>query len=97
MNDLMLRSMHDDEDGLRFLALSRIPQCTTCPRLAALRSNHQQGCPRPVPDAPRACTYLYCAPLVRRYGKREVEVSSSAASSCLLARTDASQLPLTEA
>jgi hypothetical protein len=60
----------DEEDGLRLFALSRIPRCATCPRLAALEANHGDGAARAVPSAPRSCTDEYCAPLVKRYGAR---------------------------
>ena len=89
--DRMNKSMHhctpDDEDGLRLLGLSRIPQCATCPRLAALRANHGSDSARPIPDAPAACTYRYCKPLVRRYGRPEVEFSPDASSGFALTET----------
>jgi len=88
MNNSMLHCTLDDEDGLRLLALSRIPQCSTCPRLAALRANHGERSARTVPDAPPACTYRFCAPLVRRYGQSEVELSLGASSALALTETE---------
>jgi len=62
-----------NEDGLRLLALSRIPRCTVCPRLAALQTLHGDGSRGPIPGPPRTCTTRYCAPLVKRYGQSSVE------------------------
>ena len=74
MNGSMSRSTSDrEEDGLRLLALSRIPRCATCPRLAALRANHGGDSASPVPDAPRACTHRCCEPLVKLYGPPDDE------------------------
>ena len=88
MNKSMLHCTSDDVDGLRLLALSRIPQCASCPRLAALRVNHCSDPGRPIPDAPAACTYRYCAPLVRRYGRPEVEFSLDDSSGFALTESE---------
>jgi hypothetical protein len=77
MNGSMYFSTPHEEDGLRLLALSRIPQCSVCPRLDALRANHGSGKTFAVPDAPRDCKYRYCKPLMRRYGGRAVEILKS--------------------
>jgi len=95
MTRSMLHCILDDEDGLRLLALSRIPQCTACPRLAALQTNHGSGAARPIPDAPAECTYRYCAPLARRYGRLEVEFSLDASSA--LATTERENVGLRHA
>jgi hypothetical protein len=60
---------HDGEkDGLRLLALSRIPCCSACKRFQALKQAHEFG-PRVVqslaPVSP-SCVYPYCRPLVAR-------------------------------
>jgi hypothetical protein len=97
--DKMSKTIHhctpDDEDGLRLLALSRIPQCTTCPRLAGMMANHRIGSGRPIPGPPAACTYRYCAPLARRYGRLEVEFSLDAPSA--LATTERENVGLRRA
>jgi hypothetical protein len=76
MNGTMLHPTPEsqDEDGLRLLALSRIPRCAACPRLSALEVNHRRGSTGLVPDPPRDCTTRYCAPLVKRYGQSGVEL-----------------------
>ena len=59
----------DDLDGLRLLALGRIPRCDGCPRFRALVDGHDNGDTRhgPLPDVPDYCTHQVCAPLVIRY------------------------------
>ena len=85
MNGSMYFCTPHEEDGLRLLALSRIPRCAVCPRLEALRANHGNGLTRPVPNAPRSCTTRYCAPLVKRYGGNGVELVSEPPPECLSA------------
>lgn len=59
----------DDLDGLRLLALGRIPRCNGCPRFTALVDGHARGnrLRHPLPDVPESCTHQVCAPLVIRY------------------------------
>ena len=59
----------DDLDGLRLLALGRIPRCGGCPRFEALVDGHDGGdeLRGPLPDVPEYCTHQVCAPLVIRY------------------------------
>jgi len=55
-------------DGLRLVALGRIPQCRGCPRFGALVRRHQAGGAVTValPAVPEFCTHQYCSPLVAR-------------------------------
>lgn len=66
-----------DVDGLRLLALSRIPRCETCPRLRALKTAHERGSSleTPLPAVPDGCDHEVCAPLVTRLGSLSVLVS----------------------
>ena len=59
----------DDLDGLRLLALGRIPRCGSCPRLKALVDVHAREAKISgfLPDAPDHCTHQVCAPLIDRY------------------------------
>ena len=56
------------QDQLRLLALSRIPRCADCARLAALLAAHEAGVPLdpPPPRVPAHCRHQVCAPLVVR-------------------------------
>jgi len=59
----------DDLDGLRLLALGRIPRCGSCPRFGALADAHARGtkiCGL-LPDAPDHCTHQVCSPLMIRF------------------------------
>jgi hypothetical protein len=65
----MDRSLRTSElDGLRLIALGRIPRCRDCPRfrtLVVVRS--RGGClPATLPSVPAGCTHQVCAPLVAR-------------------------------
>lgn len=73
----------DDLDGLRLLALSRIPRCGTCPRFHALVEAHDRGLRvgGRLPGAPAYCSHEVCAPLVARWscsGPSRSEVAPSA-------------------
>ncbi len=57
-----------DRDGLRLLGLSRIPLCSTCPRLAALERARAGQRPGPLAPPPEACHAQFCAPLLVRAG-----------------------------
>ena len=59
----------DDLDGLRLLALGRIPRCGSCPRFDALAEVHARGIRVHglLPDAPEHCTHQVCAPLIARF------------------------------
>ena len=59
----------DELDGLRLLALGRIPRCGVCPRYAALTDAHARGTGirGRLPKVPECCTHQVCAPLVARY------------------------------
>jgi len=62
-----------DLDGLRLLALGRIPRCGSCPRWLAMVDAHargaeQRGC---LPGAPDHCTHQVCAPLCDRLDKMD--------------------------
>jgi len=70
----------DDLDGLRLLALSRIPRCGTCPRFSTLVEAYaqEQGQIREIGAVPAGCTHQVCAPLVARF--RPVETPLRARS-----------------
>jgi hypothetical protein len=59
----------DELDGLRLLALGRIPRCGSCPRYAALTDAHARGTGvrGTLPGVPESCTHQVCAPLVVRF------------------------------
>jgi hypothetical protein len=71
----------DPEDGMRLVAMGRIPRCEACPRYQALVVAHMlPGRPRlPLPAAPVSCSHRVCAPLVNRY-EAALELSGSLAS-----------------
>jgi len=57
-----------DLDGLRLIALGRIPRCADCPRYRALVRTHD-GRRLPgtfLPAVPEGCTHQVCEPLVHR-------------------------------
>jgi len=58
----------DDLDGLRLLALGRIPRCSSCPRFRSLVAAHERGfAVAGEPGAvPAHCRHEVCAPLVAR-------------------------------
>ncbi len=51
-------------DGLRILALGRIPHCTRCPRYRELARRERKG---PLPPVPPGCNHQVCAPLAARF------------------------------
>ena len=58
-----------DADALRLLAVSRIPRCKACPRLAALEEIYlgdARALAGPLPSVPPYCTHTVCRPLVDR-------------------------------
>ncbi len=57
-----------DIDGLRLLALGRIPRCTDCARYLSLVACHEGSAEAPalLPPVPQKCTHAVCAPLVAR-------------------------------
>lgn len=62
----------EDLDGLRLVALSRIPRCSGCPRFHALVAAHDGGSAREsLPEAPPYCTHRVCAPLAARWSSPE--------------------------
>jgi hypothetical protein len=63
------RTEETDLDGLRLVALGRIPRCGACPRFHALVDAHARDLPRSaaLPGVPEYCTHQVCAPLVARY------------------------------
>ncbi len=63
--------MADNLDGLRLIALGRIPRCQACPRYRALLDAHS-GLRVPgsaLPRVPKNCNHEVCAPLVHRLGR----------------------------
>ena len=58
----------DDINGLRLVALGRVPRCEGCPRYAALCAAYETGGLHAsrVPPVPGFCHKAYCAPLVAR-------------------------------
>jgi hypothetical protein len=63
----------EDLDGLRLLALSRIPRCGTCPRFRALVDAHDGGSRLRdnLPAVPDYCTHQVCTPLAARWTEPE--------------------------
>jgi len=59
----------EDLDGLRLLALGRIPRCGTCPRFHALVEVHARDAEirGSLPDVPDYCTHQVCTPLSVRF------------------------------
>ena len=57
------------DDGLRLLALGRVPRCGSCPRYHGLVALHAAAAAgrRALPEVPADCSYQFCAPLARRY------------------------------
>jgi hypothetical protein len=68
------RIQAEDLDGLRLLALSRIPRCGTCPRFRALVDTHDNGSRLrdDLPAVPENCTHQVCAPLAARWTEPEL-------------------------
>jgi hypothetical protein len=71
MNSTHPIGLSQNGDGLRLFGLSRIPQCSGCPRLEALQAIHDTGVFRGLPPVPRGCTYRFCRPLARRFRSHE--------------------------
>jgi hypothetical protein len=70
----------NDLDGLRLLALSRIPRCGSCPRFGSLVEAYA-GDERPMRQlgsVPANCTHQVCAPLAERYRPPEAAPRSGA-------------------
>jgi len=69
MDDVKGSPRFENLDGLRLLALSRIPRCTRCPRLEALRAAYRARAvsANALPPVPAGCLIDYCAPLAARY------------------------------
>ena len=82
MNPRSLSLPTDDMDGLRLLALGRIPRCEGCPRYeglvsAYLLSRERSGpLPTSLPGVPEFCRQAYCAPLAARYVRRPAAARS---------------------
>ena len=67
MSYAMCHKMDQDLDGLRLVALGRIPRCATCPRLAVLAAARRgRAVTGPFPEVPAACDHQVCAPMVAR-------------------------------
>jgi hypothetical protein len=62
------RFLSDDLDGLRLIAVGRIPRCGSCPRYRALVEAAGGGGARGavLPAVPQKCSHQVCAPLVDR-------------------------------
>jgi hypothetical protein len=57
----------NDLDGLRLLALGRIPRCGSCPRFRSLVAIHAGSRAGDLPAVPAFCTHAVCAPLAARW------------------------------
>ena len=62
----------NDLDGLRLLALSRIPRCGSCPRFGSLveayvAAQEDERPSRELGAVPANCTHQVCAPLAERF------------------------------
>lgn len=62
------RFLSDDLDGLRLIALGRIPRCGSCARYRALveASGGGGAAGSVLPAVPQNCSHQVCAPLVDR-------------------------------
>ena len=72
MDRVRLDAFLDDEDGLRLMALGRIPRCADCPRYRALIEQHQECRAGRAPSAampavPDYCHFQVCAPMAARF------------------------------
>ena len=69
MNRRNRGSVESEMDGLRLIALGRIPRCGDCPRYRALLAAERDEAvsAAPLPAIPAQCTWQVCAPLARRY------------------------------
>ena len=58
-----------DVDGLRLLALGRIPRCRDCPRYHGLLAAYAAAghSAERLPEAPKRCKHRVCRPMVARY------------------------------
>ena len=56
-------------DGLRLIALGRVPLCSRCPRYANLVEHYvdPRSAVTRLARVPAECAHCYCTPLVRRY------------------------------
>ena len=71
------KSRRQDLDGLRLLALGRIPRCGNCARFAVLAEAHERGTAirGELPDVPENCTHQVCTPLIVRYETGPAELA----------------------
>ena len=68
-----INSNPNDLDGLRLIALGRIPRCARCDlyrELLALHSNSGRV-PSRLPDPPADCMHRVCAPLAIRLSRSQ--------------------------
>jgi hypothetical protein len=63
----------NDLDGLRLVALGRIPRCADCDLYRALLGLHADGSRPPfvLPQAPADCSHKICAPLAARLSRAQ--------------------------
>ena len=68
-----------DLDDLRLFGLSRIPRCSGCPRLEALKqvAEGNRVAKVPPPAVPHRCTDQVCDPMVARYVRAQDGLSGS--------------------
>lgn len=78
MNSLKLESEEQDLDGLRLLALGRIPRCADCELYNSLVAIHTGGLDRDtsLPAPPEGCTHQVCAPLATRMSRAFCRLAS---------------------
>lgn len=77
------RLFTENLDGLRLIALGRIPRCASCPRYHALVDTHdgRRLSRSALPRVPKDCHHEVCAPLVHRLdraGARRAPLVASA-------------------
>jgi hypothetical protein len=73
VNGLSKSNGADDIDGLRLMALGRIPRCAACDLYHELMALHDDGSRRPsrLPQPPASCKHKVCAPLAVRLSRAE--------------------------
>lgn len=78
MDRLNGKREQQDLDGLRLIALGRIPRCADCELYAGLLTLHAGAIERSsgLPAPPEACTHQVCAPLASRMARAARRLAS---------------------
>ncbi len=78
MDRVNRKEEEQDLDGLRLIALGRIPRCVGCELYGSLLRIHSGALERPsgLPAPPAACTHQICAPLASRMARAARKLAS---------------------